>query len=319
MLSLSRTPVKVFMNSLVVTLGPEASLAQAAQKMKDNRIGAVVIINQDKCPIGIITDRDFVRFYEEGLDPQGNHNVSQVMTSPLITVSPTVSFSSVFDLFNKHNIRQIPVVNKQKLVGIVSYRNLLMYSRNTLIDALEENRSLQKEANTDELTGLYNKRYFLKRIADEHDRMKRYGVRCSLVFMDLDHFKQINDAYSHPAGDYVLHTVSEIFKKNARNSDILARFGGEEFVIITPNTNAVEAAYLANKLRTAVQNHIFRYKKEKFNITISAGVSSFSPTRTVRQTMERADSALYEAKHRGRNRVCRWRDSINSIIDMPFQ
>jgi len=306
------------MNQHVVNLQKGVALASAAQVMLQMRVGGVVIMDKTM-PIGIITTRDFVRIFMSAKSIQDHLTVEDVMSKPLITVSPNTSFARAFSLLNKYNVKNLPVVHKGQLHGIVTFQQLLNHSHENLINTLEKNRSLQHEANTDGLTGLFNKRYFLRRVAEEYDRAKRYSLRCSLIFLDIDHFKSINDGYSHQTGDYVLSTIAKILQKNARRTDILSRFGGEEFVIITPNSNPVEAAYLAHKMRLSIRDYAFSYQDASFHVTISAGVATFSAQRTVKQSIERADLALYRAKKMGRNRVCRWSESINKIVEVPFQ
>lgn len=318
MLALSKAPVKGFMNPHVVNLQKGVALFSAAQVMLQMRVGAVVIMD-GTLPIGMITARDFVKLYQSGVSHKDQLTVEDAMSKPLITVTPSTSFARAFSLLNKFSVKNLPVVHKGQLKGMVTFQNLLNYSHENLINILEKNRTLQKEANTDGLTGLFNKRYFLRRITEEYERSKRYSLRCSLIFIDIDHFKRINDGYSHQAGDYVLRIISKILQTTARRTDVLSRFGGEEFVIITPNSNPVEAAYLAHKMRVAVRDTAFSYNDDSFKITISAGVATFSSHRTVKQIIERADTALYRAKKMGRNRVCRWSESINKIVEVPYQ
>ena len=147
----------------------------------------------------------------------------------------------------------------------------------------------QKEALYDELTGILNRRgidYKIKNLE-----------KGSILFFDIDHFKRVNDTYGHEFGDYVLTQIGKILKKNFRKNDIIGRWGGEEFIVILPNTSYEDALKLAEKLRKIIEKHDFKGKK----ITVSIGVSEYNGN--LEEELEKADEALYEAKNSGRNQV----------------
>ena len=155
----------------------------------------------------------------------------------------------------------------------------------------------------DGLTGVFNRRYFESRLVDEVTRAARYGGGVSVLMIDLDHFKKINDDFGHMLGDDVLREVSAIFVRNLRKVDVVCRYGGEEFAIVLPATQGASAASVANKLRRAVANSHF--PGVPYPVTVSVGVSEFPANGITRDDIVRsADSALYEAKEAGRNRVC---------------
>lgn len=157
----------------------------------------------------------------------------------------------------------------------------------------------------DELTKLYNHRYFKEALETEVARAKRYETDLVLGMMDLDHFKQINDKYGHPAGDMVLSEIGKMLKEYIRQSDLICRYGGEEFAIILPNTRAENAQNVCERFRAMVAERLFEYHSMKFRITVSMGIASYS--RSIDQSsmglLRRADEALYQAKEAGRNRV----------------
>ncbi len=153
---------------------------------------------------------------------------------------------------------------------------------------------------TDRLTGLYNKGKFNEVLQQEIQRAKRYKRPLSLIIFDIDHFKKINDTYGHKVGDEVLKELANIIKKNIRKTDFAARWGGEEFVILAPETNLEGAKKLAEKLRQAVENHKFPTVGK---VTISLGVAQLEPDEKPEDFIVRADMALYKAKEGGRNRV----------------
>lgn len=159
---------------------------------------------------------------------------------------------------------------------------------------------------TDKLTGLYNRTYFDQfvpiLVADIERREDTYPV--SVLMVDIDHFKNINDSYGHQTGDYVIQTVAEVLKANSRKTDTLCRYGGEEFLIIFPETNLEDARIAAEKLRNSIVEKRFEYNKVVMPISISIGVAEIELSKedpTV--AIARADQALYHAKESGRNRV----------------
>lgn len=160
-----------------------------------------------------------------------------------------------------------------------------------------------QESICDELTGIYNRRYFIRRLEDELDRAKKYGSQISLVLCDIDHFKKINDTYGHPTGDSVLIWISNIFKNKLRHSDVIARFGGEEFAILLLDTDKDKAFEIAEGLRATICQSIVPAAPAA-TISVSFGVSMFDEeSQTVEILLEKADQALYRAKTEGRNRV----------------
>ncbi len=166
--------------------------------------------------------------------------------------------------------------------------------------AIEEQR---KKAMHDALTGLPNREAYDQRLDQEITRLQRYGNKLSLMVCDIDLFKRINDNYGHLAGDKVLKIIAKSLQINLRDSDFIARFGGEEFVALMPETSKEEAKLVADKLRQKIENSPFSFKKEPVQITISFGISEFAQNESADEVFARADKALYEAKDNGRNQV----------------
>jgi diguanylate cyclase (GGDEF)-like protein len=163
---------------------------------------------------------------------------------------------------------------------------------------------LARLASTDSLTGLPNRRYFLDVGNREVERMRRFFVPASVIMIDLDDFKGVNDTYGHATGDEVLRGACRAFKQSLREIDVLARLGGEEFVVMLPETNAEGAMSAAEKLRGSLSKAIVASGPNKIKITASFGVAQvWSGDQGVDEVLIRADSALYEAKHSGRNCV----------------
>lgn len=172
---------------------------------------------------------------------------------------------------------------------------------------------VQQLSITDELTRLYNRRYFDRQLKSEFRRALRYDRPLSLLMLDLDHFKRINDQYGHPAGDVVLAEVAGVLCDTVRDTDTVARYGGEEFAVILPETDLTGAISLAEKLRQAVAEHRIEWEHHILGITISAGVAALldQEPATRQELVSQADQALYAAKQAGRDRVCRFGEEYN--------
>ena len=158
----------------------------------------------------------------------------------------------------------------------------------------------------DEKTGLFNYREFARRLREEWLRALRYETPLSVIMLDLDHFKAINDRYGHPAGDRVLREFAMLVAGGARNTDVAARFGGEEFAVILPHTGGPLAARVAERIRAAVNDFTFLEPDDRLKVTVSAGIATW-PSHPSIDTAEAfvgaADRALLRAKSMGRNQV----------------
>ncbi len=167
---------------------------------------------------------------------------------------------------------------------------------------LNANKELERLSRTDALTQLNNRLAATGRLREEFLRMKRSGNAYAVVFIDIDHFKMINDHYGHEAGDQVLRQLAKVMAESVRATDFVSRYGGEEFMVILPDTNAAGARTIAEKIRWAVQERVFATVGR---VTVSAGVAtSLGEDKNEDEAVNRADKALYKAKEQGRNRVC---------------
>lgn len=157
----------------------------------------------------------------------------------------------------------------------------------------------------DELTGLYNRRYFNEVIEKEVSRAARYKTDLVLCMIDLDYFKKINDTYGHLAGDMTLCEIAGMLKKCVRESDLCCRYGGKEFIVIMTNTDTKGAEKVSERFRKMVANQLFKYNSSKFHCTVSVGIASYRPElkQSSTELLEAADYALYKAKAQGRNRL----------------
>lgn len=160
----------------------------------------------------------------------------------------------------------------------------------------------QDQATHDTLTGLSNRLAYNERMAMEHARWQRSGQHLALVVLDIDRFKTINDTWGHQAGDRVLQYLARELSKQIRAEDFIGRFGGEEFVLILPDTNLAGALKLADGLRRHIESCRFKFKDQPVAVTVSCGVAEFTPEEAPMHAFERADACLYAAKNNGRNR-----------------
>jgi len=168
------------------------------------------------------------------------------------------------------------------------------------------NAQLYELAITDGLTKLFIHRYFQNRLESELIRAKRYNSNISLLMLDIDHFKKVNDAYGHQEGDYVLKKFAKIISDHIRKVDIAARYGGEEFAIILPETGITGAEQVAEHLRYLIEKECFTIDGKSVPITTSIGVSSWDKVVSKEEFIGQSDRALYQAKHKGRNRICKF-------------
>jgi two-component system cell cycle response regulator len=173
---------------------------------------------------------------------------------------------------------------------------------------MEMRRAVKKmtEMSTrDELTGLYNRRYFMDVLEREIKGAERYDRKLALGMMDLDFFKRINDTHGHPAGDEVLRQVARLLREFSRESDIPCRYGGEEFVVVLTDTSLENARLFCDRFRKKLENHVIDYQEISLRVTVSIGVAGYCPAsgQSITTFLSQTDKALYAAKEQGRNRV----------------
>jgi diguanylate cyclase (GGDEF)-like protein len=178
----------------------------------------------------------------------------------------------------------------------------------TLADAMEALRAARDEAKrqaaTDSLTGIANRRHFVDAAERTIAQSLRYGRPCTLLLIDVDHFKSTNDHYGHAAGDIVLMTIVSICRRTLRESDLIGRIGGDEFAALLPETSVAMALVTAERLRAAVQGERLVSDGHELMLSVSVGVAALDESsRSLDAILKKADRALYEAKDRGRNRV----------------
>lgn len=163
---------------------------------------------------------------------------------------------------------------------------------------------IYRMATIDSGTQTFNKKYLLDSLEAEFKYSRTYGKNLSMIYFDLDFFKKVNDTHGHSAGDSVLRETSYTVKQNIRKEDVFCRFGGEEFVILLPNTDAKTAYELAERIRVSIQSYVFKFEGTQIKQTISLGVSQLNPTMNEpKDLLDDADRKLYHSKQSGRNRV----------------
>lgn len=198
--------------------------------------------------------------------------------------------------FSPHQIELLEVLSTQASISIANARF---------------HSEIEKMATTDGLTGLFNHRHFQGRLSSEVKRFKRSLEPISLLLIDIDYFKKVNDTYGHPAGDKILQGVARILHKTVRTIDFPARYGGEEFAAILLGTESSGAKNMSERLRKSVMNNIFDVDGKKLKVTVSIGISTISSINDTKECLiERADQALYHAKKNGRNQSVLWNQAV---------
>ncbi len=191
--------------------------------------------------------------------------------------------------FNEKQIRFLETIASQVAITL---QNVIMYDR------------MKELAIIDELTGIYNRRFLYLAANKEIERSRRYKKDLSMILIDIDHFKEVNDHFGHLAGDKILQKITQVIQKELRGSDVFARYGGEEFIILLSDTDGKAAALVAERIRSSVELLRVKYIRNEISVTISLGVTRLSPEReTLHEIIATTDQALYEAKQKGRNRV----------------
>lgn len=237
-----------------------------------------------------------VRNYRAPIMPFKTDNVGSVFALPMLYEKDLLGIltflSEKTNALNPYQIELLEVLGNQASTSIANARF---------------HAEIERLAITDGLTGLFNHRHFQERLSQEFSRLERFSEPLSILILDIDHFKEINDTYGHPVGDSVLKGVADVIKKTIRNIDIPARYGGEEFAVIILGTGSHGALNMAERLRKAVMNRTFSAENKTFKVTISIGISTCpNDGKRKEELIEKADKALYQAKKSGRNCSMLW-------------
>lgn len=221
----------------------------------------------------------------------------------LVFIVSYLGYTAAFwNLHDNWNDLIVPVVF---FSGACFVWSVSTFSQETAVEMLR----VARENITDPLTGVNNRRYLDRRLEEEVTRARRYALPFSILLIDIDHFKLINDTYGHQVGDQVLVSYARLLKDTSRKTDVVARYGGEEFLIIAPSTPGEEAVRLAERIRHEAEIRQFAVRgkegqQERIHITVSIGVANLGDEiDSLEKLMQCADQALYRAKNEGRNRV----------------
>jgi two-component system cell cycle response regulator len=245
-----------------------------------------------------------IRLFDEGISREHAHVVQEAGPDGADVQNILEDLGSTNGTFcNGTRVKRQALADGDKI--LLGSTTILKFSYQDKLDEMFQ-RQMSESALRDGLTKAFNKRYFTERIESEYLYAVRHGAPVSLMFLDIDHFKRINDVHGHPAGDCVLVELAKLAHGSLRNEDIFSRYGGEEFAVISRGTDAAEAQALAERLRRAVEGHAFSYEGKAIAVTISVGVARVprAGIGTPAEFVALADETMYAAKRSGRNRVC---------------
>lgn len=281
--------------------------------MVDESFDNALVVENMK-PIGILTTKDIVQLIKQKNDLE--LAVSEYMSTPVDTIHKNSSIKEALEFVKKKHYKRVIVVDDEgNLSGIITQKELisLTYTRwATLMKEYQEelseinhilehkNKKYITMASTDPLTGLYNRYKFSELYLSAYTTMTQRDNNMSIILLDIDFFKQVNDLHGHNMGDKVLIQVSQILLKTLRSIDIVCRWGGEEFIVLLPTASLENASVLAEKLRTNIEELEIEGVGK---ITASFGVSKVVESDDMKDAVDRADKALYLAKNSGRNCV----------------
>src|SRR5258708_5924188 len=222
--------------------------------------------------------------------------------SPIVHIAFCVLctiLNGIAGYYELHYVDYDNVIFNRVIATLVLYSVSFLLYRNSLSESV-----LKRLATTDPLTGALNRRHFMELMSREQRRAERYNAVFSVLMIDIDHFKRVNDTYGHQIGDQAIQAMSGACQKALRPTDLLARYGGEEFIITLTHTDQPGAAKVAERLREAVTEIALPTEQGVLKFTVSIGVATFFKRSLLEELIGRADQALYQAKTSGRNRVC---------------
>ena len=301
------------MNKHIQKGSKDTPTADILNNMADNHYDCV-IITEDEKPVGIITTKDVMELMKKSFDL--SLPILNYMATPVETITENSSIKEAIAFMKEKHFKRIVVVNENNhLTGLILQKELisLSYSKWSILmreysDELSEinnllekkNKKYEKMASTDQLTGLYNRYKFTELFVSEYQTMTQRDNDMSLIMIDIDYFKSINDKYGHNVGDRVLIQTSNLLLRHLRNVDIIGRWGGEEFVVLVPTASIDNTIKLANSIREDLSKHDMG---DNLKITASFGITKVKKGDQLEDAIKRADDALYEAKNSGRNCV----------------
>lgn len=298
------------------TISKELSLDIVMTKLDDSTNDCVLIVDDKQQVEGIITSKDINKAILSNADFSGI--AQDLMISPVRTLPNTCAVNDAISFIQNEDFHRVVVVDEKtnKLIGLITQQDLISQSYVSWSRIVKEhfsemeeivnifknrNQQLSLLASTDTLTGIYNRRMFEDLFDQNLSFQIRHNINSSLGMIDIDDFKSINDTYGHDVGDEVIKAVVKSVKEILRTSDVLARWGGEEFIILLKHVNVDDSFMVCEKVRKSIEN-ITSDILDK-NITVSLGLTEIKNEDTIQSAVKRADLALYEAKESGKNKT----------------
>ncbi len=314
---MSKLSISGVMTRVVVSISPEMPVRDVVSTVREKRISCVMVCDGD-LPIGIITERDLVRSAWDYADKGGPRNTArEMMTSPVLCIPEAMPLSEALALARARKVRHLPVTDGAgRLAGIVTQTDLL----NAYLAHVEElvrvrteelvlaNQKLEELSLRDGLLGIGNRRALDEALPRIHDTALRYDRPYSLALFDVDHFKKYNDHYGHVAGDDALRQVARRIADTARVADHVYRYGGEELVVLFPETPLERARLAVQRMVESVRLLAIPHQDSPLgHVTVSAGVDGVEGKRGApedwRDLVRAVDEKLYRAKQSGRDRL----------------
>lgn len=248
-----------------------------------------------------VTDEENLDLGEDTVLKNISNECSTILSIPLIAKSKPVG------VVNFYFVESVDVRsdNEELLKSIAKQSGVAIRQGRKIQDLQEKNRRLRIRAATDELTGLPNQGKIMNILKEEIERSNRYSRPVSIIMLDIDRFKDINDDYGHPAGNFILKEIADFFREDIRRVDSVGRYGGEEFLFVLPETLEDQAYTLADRVRNNVKDRDFIWKDQVMSITVSCGIAEMVPELEIdsEEFLDRGDRALLVAKREGRDQT----------------
>jgi diguanylate cyclase (GGDEF)-like protein len=294
------------------TITEALSTREALEKMRQNRSDSVLIADENDQLVGILTQKDAIKLFASQVDL--TLPASSYMSHPLSSVSPNMRVWEAYAYLRENHFKRLVVCDEHRLCGIITQRELVSKSFARRMELIRQHEQKLRESGhlsdlknirtvgtIDALTGLFNRQMFNELFHREIARSRRYKEPLTLILIDIDHFKPINDTYGHLIGDQILIELSKELETILRTSDLLARWGGEEFALLLSHTDLAGAKRAGEKIREHLAASRFGGPG---SITVSMGAAQYSEGDSEESLFQRADEALYAAKNAGRDRLC---------------
>lgn len=293
--------VGTHMTRSLVTVGKDAPVLEAFRIMARYRIGCLPILEEGQEP-RMVTDEILIRHVARRASVRA---AAGAVSAPARVVSPDLMVREAIEMMRRHHTRALLVGDASgRVVGLVTQTGLLEASRRLLARSEARVAEVETLAYRDTLTGLFTRRVLEEAFPMEFARARRYGGLLSLLLLDLDLFKRVNDVFGHAAGDAVLRRLGAIVRESVRRADLPARLGGEEFAVLMPGCGTRTAQIVGERIRTDLAREAFRAGPRRFSVTVSGGICKLTDAiQSPVDMLAEADRCLYRAKALGRNRI----------------